>query len=360
MKHVLHVFATFAPGGPQVRAAQLLARLGPGVRHTLVAMDGCYDALTRLPPGLDVLQLAPPPRAGFLRTGREFAARLRQEAPDLLLTYNWGAIEALLGARLARLRAVVHHEDGFGREEAERQLRRRVWARRLLLPGARALIVPSQVLARIASTSWRQPATRIRLLPNGVDLQSFRPTPRAPATPLVVGSVAAFRGEKNQAMLLRAFAHSQQAAHARLVLVGDGPERPACEQLARELGIAARVEFRGAVAATAPVYAGFDLFALSSRTEQMPLVVLEAMACGLPIAAPTVGDVEAMVGARNRPFLVPFLEPEALAVSLDALLADAELRREIGVENRARCEREYELGACLDRYLAVYREVGGL
>ena len=348
---VLHVFATFDAGGPQVRAAQLLARWREA-SHAVVAMDGRTGCAAQLPPGV-ACELLPAPARGSLRAVRALRALLRERRPDLLLTYNWGAIEALLAARLAGGRNVVHHEDGFGPAEADRQLRRRVLARRALLRHARALIVPSAVLERIALEVWRQPRARVHQLPNGVDLQRFRPQPAPPREP-VIGAVGGLRPVKNQQLLLRAFARLRQPV--RLELVGDGPDAPSLVALARELGIHDRVRFAGATQDTSTVYGRFDVFALSSQSEQMPLVLLEAMACGLPVAATDVGDVARMVAAPNRPYVVA-RDESALAAALDSLVRDASLRARLGALNRARCEQDYEATACYARFLDVYRNV---
>ena len=108
---------------------------------------------------------------------------------------------------------------------------------------------------------------------------------------------------------------------ARLVIIGDGPERQTLERLAAELGIADRVRFAGHVAAPAAEYARFDVFALPSDTEQMPLSVLEAMAAGLPVVSTDVGDVRAMVAEENAPLLVP--KDDAALAALDRLIAVA-------------------------------------
>jgi glycosyltransferase involved in cell wall biosynthesis len=355
-RHFLHVFATFDPGGPQVRAANLMDLLPAPDRHTVVAMDGrtgCRGRVRRAAVSL----AAPPAASNFVAAAREMALRVRALAPDLVLTYNWGAIETVLACRLARHRRLVHHEEGFGPEEADRQLVRRVVARRLLLPAARAVVVPSRTLERLALERWRLGRRRVRYLPNGVDLGRFPAGPAPGRQEVVVGSVAHFRPEKDQALLVRAFARSGAAATCRLQLVGDGGERAAVAALAGELGVGGQIDFLGAVADTAPVYRQFDVFALSSRTEQMPLVVLEAMAAGLPIAATAVGDVKDMVADENRAFIVPRDDAAALARAIDALCADAELRRSIGAANRARCADHFELGARLRAHLALYEEV---
>jgi glycosyltransferase involved in cell wall biosynthesis len=276
-----------------------------------------------------------------------------------VLTYNWGAIEAVLGCWFAGHRALIHHEEGFGAEESQRLLRRRVWARRLLLPRTKAVVVPSARLLDVALHRWRLPPALVRHLPNGVDLARFAPKQARAAAgrEVTVGCVAHFRPEKDVPGLVEAFARCAGRTRARLVLVGDGPERARLEERARALGVADRVRCTGAVGDTAPEYAAFDLFALSSRTEQMPLVVLEAMAAGLPVAAPDVGDIGRMLDAENAALLVPPRDPAALAAALDRLISDPGLRQRLGERNRARCAAEYDLGARLAAHLRLYEEV---
>ena len=356
--HILHVFATFATGGPQVRAAEIMQVMSDSARHTIIAMDGRSDCAERLA-GVQHEIVAPPSARGFFAMGKAMAAALRDLRPDLLLTYNWGAIESLLGARFARHRAVLHHEEGFGREESQRFLKRRIWMRRFLLGQAHRVIVPSHVLERIALDLWKQPRTRVCYLPNGVDLARFTPRPAASREnerEIVVGSVAHFRPEKNQPLLVRAFAACRHKERANLLLVGEGPELEATRQTAEELGVADRVRFAGPAADTAPLYQEMDVFALSSRTEQMPLVVLEAMASGLPVASTDVGDVREMVDESNRPHIAPKNDPAALAAALDALIEDTDARRRIGAANRKRCEEHYETRSCLQAHLDLYEQ----
>ena len=106
---------------------------------------------------------------------RRFRAALREIAPDLLVTSNWGSIEWAL-ARIGTGVPHLHMEDGFGPEERARQMPRRVLARRLLLRRA-TVVLPSRLLWRIATEIWRLPQSRLRLLPNGVDRRPLRALP---------------------------------------------------------------------------------------------------------------------------------------------------------------------------------------
>ena len=119
----------------------------------------------------------------------------------------------------------------------------------------------------------------------------------------MIGTVAPLRPEKNIGRLLRAFAVLECSRPLRLVVAGDGGERGSLERLAAGLGIADRVIFTGQVAPES-VLGTFDIFAMSSDTEQMPNALLEAMAASRAIAAVDVGDVKSIVCEDNREFIV--------------------------------------------------------
>lgn len=345
-----HVYATFGTGGAQVRAAQLMARMGAGWRHVVMAMDGCTDAVGLLPRDVQCEVMAPPPHKGFLAATRHQARVLRSLSPDLLVTCNWGAIETVAAARLVGLRAHVHHEDGFGPGESQHRFLRRNWMRRLLLRNVDVL-VPSHTLERVARTEWGLGA-RLQVLPNGVDTERFQPQPVVDASTPVVGTVGGLRAEKDHATLLRAFA--RVPAPAQLRIVGSGPELPALQRLAAELGITARVTFTGARADVLPELQQLAVFAMSSSTEQMPICQLEAMACGLPVASTDVGDIRIMLPEGSRDGLVRPGDVDGLGRALAALCADPARRQREGVANRQHCVAHYELDACLTAWLAAY------
>lgn len=354
-RRIVHVFATFAAGGPQVRAVQLIEHLGPDFQHVVMAMDGRTDAATRFTQRSRVEIVPPPPRRGFLANVRAMRTWLAAQRADLVLTYNWGAIESVVAARRLRL-PLVHHEDGFGPEEANARLRRRSWLRRFALRGT-PVIVPSTVLQRIAVNEWRLRPDLVHHLPNGVDLAHFRPSP-PPILDIVVGTVGGLRAEKDHDTLLRAFAALRDTP-ASLLLVGGGPLEADLRRTANELGIADRVEFAGAVLDTAPWYARLSVFVLSSRTEQMPIALLEAMAAGLPVVATDVGDVRAVLPIDANDLVVPPRDPVALAKALRRAIEDADLRRRRGASNRQRVEERFAAAECLDRFVAVYDQALG-
>lgn len=355
---ILSVFSTFATGGPQMRFADIANHFGNRWQHEVVAMDGNLAASERLDPRLDVSYPNPGLTKGDTRGNiwriRDF---LRERRPDVLATNNWGCIEWAMANCLAPLARQVHIEDGFGPEERERQIPRRVWTRRLALRRAE-IVLPSQTLFALARDVWKLPKRRLHYVPNGIDLARFTPQPRPPHEVVVIGAVAALRAEKNIARLLHAFRLLRQTTNARLEIAGDGAQRPALEALAVELGIAGDVRFLGHVADPAPLYRGFDIFAISSDTEQMPLSVLEAMAMGLPVAATEVGDLRAMLAPEGHGGLVA-KSAEALAAALGDLAGSAELRARIGVANRAKVAAEYSQDAMFAAYAALLAQPDG-
>jgi len=285
---------------------------------------------------------------------------IREAGAGRLFTYNWGAVEFGLANLVAGV-PHVHVEDGFGPEETRRQIPHRVLFRRLALARARPIVLPSRKLHAIASEVWRFPAAQLAYIPNGVDCARFARPPE-PAlcqqlgldgTVPVIGTVAGLRPEKNVARLIRAFAQVRRTFESRLVIVGGGGQEAMLKQLASELGIARDVAFAGQVAGVERILGAFDVYAISSDTEQMPISLVEAMAAGLAVASVDVGDVAIMLAAENRAQVVA-LDDAALAGAIAALLADKALRMRIGAANAAKARNEYDEASMLAAYDSLY------
>jgi glycosyltransferase involved in cell wall biosynthesis len=174
----------------------------------------------------------------------------------------------------------------------------------------------------------------------------------------VIGTIAGLRAVKNLPRLVRAFA-AMNMKNARLVIVGEGPESEAIVAEARRCGVADRLVLPGFLADAALYAARFDIFALSSDSEQFPISLVEAMAAGLPAVATAVGDVPAMVSADNRPLIVSPTDEAAFAAALDTLVERPDLRRSIGRANRERAAAEYDEQAMIARYARLYGEALG-
>lgn len=369
---VLHLHSSFNLGGKEARCVQLINAFGMGVAHSIVsAMPGAMEATRRIRPGIEwdagsafpSLQGRPTPRR-LMGLARAMAGY------DLVLTYNFGAMDAVLahtlfGAMLG-LPPLVHHEDGFNSDEALRLKPARNWYRRIALGRASALVVPSRRLEHIALNVWQQPREKVHRIVNGIATGAYGGKPRPDALPRVIkregelwlGTLAGLRSVKNLPRLVRAFAGLPEPW--QLVILGEGPEREAIRAEAVRLEIGHRVHLPGHAGVPAKVVGLFDLFALSSDSEQFPISVVEAMAAGLAVASTDVGDVAAMVAAENRPFIVPSGDDAALGQALEALARDPALRATIGAANRARAVAEYDEATMVERYRTIYGAARGL
>lgn len=365
-RHLLHIFASFGYGGVPIRICDVINRLPPGFRHTVVALDGCFDAGKRLDAAAAVdFQPLTLPRYNLLRSVMQVKALLRRLSPDLLLTYNWGAIEVALANRLLGGCAHIHFESGFGTEEGDGQLWRRNVFRRFALSRTKKVVVPSATLMKIASEGWRIAPAKLQQIPNGVDFLRYSGTPGRREGALaedlgdeatIIGTAAPLRPEKNIGRLLRAFAALPGTSAAVLVVAGDGAERARLEMLAQDLGIAGRTRFLGHIDDVPAMLRGIDIFALSSDTEQMPNSLLQAMAAGRPVAAVDVGDVAAIVAAQNRPLVVPRDDAGALTAALGELLADPARRAELGRLNQERIKAHYSMDGMIAAYAALFAD----
>jgi L-malate glycosyltransferase len=355
----MHIFPSFAPGGAELRVAKIIN--GTDFRNTILALTGDYSAAPHIRPGNTVDYLEPPPGRGGLLFFRRLGKLIRETRPDVVLTYNWGTIDAVAAAVLRRLCPVVHNECGLGADEAAHLKARRVLARRVLLNHVFATVVTSRAMQSICLEKYRLQASQVRFVRTGVDAEHFHPgisrTWRSELaiddSEFVIGFAGALRPEKDVGLLIRAFA-SARIPRSRLLIIGDGPCRGALENLARELTIGESVIFAGYQTDVAARLPALDLFCLSSATEQTSNALLEAMACGLPAVATDVGDSRELLGMSAASAVIPPGDVDAYASALRALAAAPELRARWGAENCDRCRNAYSLDRMIREYEALY------
>ena len=225
--------------------------------------------------------------------------------------------------------------------------------RRFALRGDSITVLPSHTLSEIALKEWHLQERKFRYIPNGVDTDKYLPRTELPEKgPILVGTVAALRKEKNLARMLRVI--SKSSGNYCVCIAGDGEERPLLEKQAENLD--QEVSFRGNLSDTSSFYRQIDVFMLTSDTEQMPLTVLEAMASSLPVVATDVGDVRRMVSEDNQPYILQAEDERGLSSALDDLMKNRSRREKIGRANRAKVLQLYSQQKMFAAYQQLFEE----
>ncbi|GAA4914627.1 glycosyltransferase involved in cell wall biosynthesis [Actinomycetospora succinea] len=371
---VLFVVPTLAVGGAERHAATLLAGLDQDrFAGSLVCLqDGGLGT------NWTELQAAGVPGVEFHRSRRDIPGmlvqlvrHLRRERPDVVILrgFNAETIGRVAGvlAGVPRLAVWVHN---CGDVTPHGRLRRTVDG--LLAKVTDAVYGVAHAQVGYITGELGHDRDKVRIVHNGTDLGFTTPEPSGRDTALahelgiaddelVIGTAAVMRPEKDQATLLRAFRRVADARDdVKLVLAGDGRERPALEALVDELDLRKRVLFLGHRDDVPRLLRVFDVFTLSSKTvECFPMSVLEAMSAALPVVCTDVGGVPEMVADGVTGRVVPREDPEALAGAFLDVLSDPERARTLGRAGRARVREEFTLQRSIDRAQAVIEETAG-
>jgi len=303
---------------------------------------------------VDVLVL---PAHAYARERRAVLRVCAQERPAILHTHGYRSDLLHYGTARRIGARVVSTLHGLG--GADQPLRGRLYeylqVRRLRRFDG--VVAVSQVIAGRLGRSGVRP-DRVHVIPNAIgaitlrDRTDARQCLGAPAGRLV-GFVGRLSHEKGADVFLEAVARLPDGVGA--IVIGEGPERRALEVQADTLGLGERIRFAGGVPEAGALLSAFDAVVLSSRTEGTPMILLEAMAAGVPVVATRVGGVPDLLDERSG-WLVSAEEPEGLASAIGALLADAPEARRRAAAARDRVDRDYGVERWLDRYEAVYAD----
>jgi glycosyltransferase involved in cell wall biosynthesis len=340
-----------------------LSRRGHDVGVTCI--EGVGDLGDRLRAEGHRVSVVPAPGLRTNVRAPELVRWLRQRAPDVVHVHSGAWLKGVTAAQQAGVPRRVYTLHGIYPVEPWYL----PWMSRLAASRTDTAVAVTETLRTYLLERIRMPASRVRVIGNGVDVQRFAPVERdhvlagglgIPEGAFVVGTVARLHAVKNHALLLEAFARFQRdRPNSVLLLVGEGELRSQLAARAAELGIAGRVLMPGTMPDTAPVYRLFDVFVLSSVIEGTSMSALEAMASGVPVVATAVGGNPLLLNDGEAGMLVPTEQVEPMANALLELAADADRRTGLIRRARKRVVDRYSDDAMFDAYETVYGRDAG-
>ncbi len=359
---VLHVAISLNPGGAERLVVDLATRAPGGISATVCCLDGrgawADDLEAR---GVRVFHLDR--RPGFHPgIGRRIARLAAAERIDVLHAHQYTPFVYSVLARLARPRLRLVFTEHGRLADAPPSARRRL-ANGLLARAPGRFFAVSDELRRFLETEGFPPG-RLEVLPNGID-----PGPRPDATARaaarralglpddarVVGTAARLDPVKDLPRLVEAFDRVRaDLPSARLVVLGDGPERAALEAARARTAAPDAVLLAGHRPDVRALLPGFDLYVNCSTYEGVSLTILEAMAAAVPVVATAVGGTPEVVVDGSTGRLVPARDTAALAGALAGVLADPAAAAALGEAGRARMVERFSFDAMMSMYVQAW------
>ena len=366
---ITYVIVSLAVGGAEMQLVRLVNGLDRNrFKASLICLSdeaGLQDALAS-----DVAVVTPTasegatPGRGRIADGRRVMSlllrELRRQKPDIVHAYLPRAyVAAGLAAWRRRVPVIVAGRRGFTSASAYRT----VWWRILAGLANRVIdvqICNSNAVREVAVAEEGVKRERTRVIYNGIDLPSLNraalPPELASADPQAV-MVANFIAYKGHVHVLQAVAKVLQGrARFRLVLIGDGPQRPELERVAAELGLGEHIVFAGRRKDAAELVGAFDFSILGSSEESFPNALMESMAVAVPVISTRVGGVPELVDDRVHGLLVPFGDVAAMAQAITWMLDHPDERHQMGDAGRKRIAADFSTERMVAETEAAYEE----
>ena len=373
------------PGKERICVALVITELEVGgaercLVHLATALDRSrfepvvYSLAPRPEPGRDQLavrlqQADVPTHFIGVRRSWQFVAAMRklrqlidEQKADVVQSFlfhaNVTAAMAVGGSDRPRLAMGVRVAD-------PRRLRHRM--ERMLAGNADRIVCVSESVARFARDRARLPAEKLLVIPNGIDVAAYAEATPADLTTFGISpgrSVLVYVGRLDEQKGLDLFLEQtpelfQRLPEHDLLLVGDGPQRDALEAQAQRLGIAERVHFAGWQSDIPGILKAAALFVLPSRWEGMPNALMEAMACGLPVAATGAEGVAELLGDQAA-WQLGSVEEQDFIDHIVNIAKNPDLARELGEKNRQRVAENFSLEAMVAQYQRLFEALAGV
>jgi glycosyltransferase involved in cell wall biosynthesis len=363
---ILHVVPSFGFGGMEKIICSVINSDVDGHDHVILTLDGTSTAREWISNSRTTIV---PYRKEKLR--RRFFLSLfnllRGLRPELLMSYNWGATDAIWLGRLAGISNIVQHEHGFNADEGVSTVWTRDAIRFMLYRLVSKVVVVSHELEEILEQRFRVSQPSCIRIPNGIDTSLYAPDENDRKrtrkslgyqdSDLVIGFSGRLDPVKNLDLLLDIFQGSNPQDYPfRLLIVGDGSERSRLEARCKAEGLHPYVIFAGEQREVRSYLRAMDVFLLTSLREQMPLTVLEAMAVGVPAIATRVGEIPYIIDDGADGFVRDLKAPVEAFVQPLRILSCSFQRRKMREAARKKVLAHFQQEPMVQNYLKVIRE----
>ena len=362
---VLHVVSYMGRGGAEMGILKLVAGLGDAQFDQRICTTRGFDAefvRSRLPE--EMLYSAGSAELRLQFPLFRLARIMREFRPHIVHSRNWGALEAVVAARLAGVPVIIHSEHGYEVDMfAGLPLRRRLFRHAAYAITDGIFALTRELRAFHTAQAWIPPQ-RMGVIYNGVDIAHFAPCTASrvamrreldlPQDSFVLGSVGRLVPIKDQQTLLRAGAALAEGGFdVRVLLVGSGPERKNLERFVTG-SLSGRVCFAGDSDRIPEMLNAMDAFVLPSLGEGMSNTLLEAMACGLPVLATGVGGNPEIIEDDQQGWLFTPGDVASLTEKLKHLASNPALIHQLGTAARRRATEFFSLDRMLENYRSFY------
>ncbi|HWP45678.1 MAG TPA: TIGR03088 family PEP-CTERM/XrtA system glycosyltransferase [Candidatus Limnocylindrales bacterium] len=361
---IMHVLTSLNIGGLENGVVNLINKMDPDkFKHMICCISRSGQSAEKLiRKDVEIFEMKKGEARELLLPLR--VARLfRKVKVDIVHTRNWGAIDGIIGAKLAGIPIVVHGEHGRDITDPYGTNKKKNLIRKGLSCFVDGYITVSKELKEWLVDKVGIKGEKVHVIYNGVDTVKFNPYDKGlirakynyTDRDIILGTVGRLDPIKDQQLLIKAFAQlNARYYNSTLLIIGDGPCWRDLEKLANDLGIRKSVRFLGARMDVAELLKLLDIFVLPSLAEGISNTILEAMATGIPVVATHVGGNPELVVNGETGYLFPKEDLATLLKVLEGYILNPAIMKEHGMAGRQRVVNRFSLDRMVANYESFY------